>query len=133
MNVWRNIADVAIQKDPLAVCDWTSIEEKHFIDSALVYRDRVGYTQAVRHDPSHRWVYFSEMRKEEAILLKCYDSKPGVAKWTAHTSVADPSAAPNAAPRESIEVRTIAFFAPGDTELTAERPGGGGPAAAARL
>lgn len=121
INVWRNISDTPIQRDPLAVCDWTSIQEKHFIDSALIYRDRVGYTQGVKYDPNHRWIYFGRMRKDEAMLLKCFDSKPGVAKWTAHTAVADPSTPSTAPPRESIEARCIVFFAPTDTETTGAR------------
>jgi hypothetical protein len=56
------------------------------------------------------------MERNEAILLKCYecyDSKDdGRARFTAHTSFDDPSSPPNAAPRESIEVRALVFWAP---------------------
>ena len=51
------------------------------------------------------------MRREEAIVFKVYDSlKDGRARWTAHTAFDVPSAPPNARPRESIEIRTLAFF-----------------------
>jgi hypothetical protein len=30
--------------------------------------------------------------------------------WTAHTAFDDPTTPPNARPRESIEIRTLAFF-----------------------
>jgi len=36
--------------------------------------------------------------------------KDGRARWTAHSAFKDPTSPPNAAPRESIEIRTIAFF-----------------------
>jgi hypothetical protein len=36
----------------------------------------------------------------------------GRARFTAHTSFDDPSSPPNAAPRESIEVRALVFWAP---------------------
>ena len=36
--------------------------------------------------------------------------KDGRARWTAHTAFDDPTTPPNARPRESIEIRTLAFF-----------------------
>jgi hypothetical protein len=47
----------------------------------------------------------------ETFPLAVYDSqKEGVARWTAHTAFEDPTTPPNARPRESIEIRTLAFF-----------------------
>ena len=49
--------------------------------------------------------------RDEAIVFKVYDSlKDGRARWTAHTAFDDPTTPPNARPRESIEIRTLAFF-----------------------
>ncbi len=51
------------------------------------------------------------MRREEAIVFKVFDSmKDGRARWGAHTAFDDPTSPPNAPPRESIEIRTLAFF-----------------------
>jgi hypothetical protein len=51
------------------------------------------------------------MRREEALVFKVYDSlKDGRARWTAHTAFDDPTSPPHARPRESIEIRTLAFF-----------------------
>ncbi len=51
------------------------------------------------------------MRRDEALVFKVYDSmKDGRARWTAHSAFDDPTAPPNARPRESIEIRTLAFF-----------------------
>jgi len=36
--------------------------------------------------------------------------KDGRARWTAHTAFEDPTTPPRAQPRESIEIRTMAFF-----------------------
>ena len=52
------------------------------------------------------------MDADEAMLLTCYDSDPGRARFTAHSVFDDPTSPPGAPPRESIEVRTLAFFAP---------------------
>ena len=79
----------------------------------LVYRERVGETYGFLYNPQHRWYYFPRMTRNEAILLKCYDSKDdGRARFTAHTSFDDPNSPPNAAPRESIEVRALVFWLP---------------------
>ena len=50
------------------------------------------------------------MQADEAMLLKCYDSDPTPARFTAHSAFDDPTSPADAAPRESIEVRTFAFF-----------------------
>ena len=50
-------------------------------------------------------------QRNEVILLKCYDSKEdGRARFTAHSAFEDPTSAPDAAPRESIEVRALVFW-----------------------
>ena len=78
--------------------------------SDLVYRDRIGETYRVRYNPGHRWFYVSEMRADEAVLIKCYDSvEDGTARFTAHSAFEDPAAPPDVLPRESIEVRTLVF------------------------
>jgi hypothetical protein len=75
------------------------------------YPNRVGQTYAIVYNPSHKWFFFPRMRPDEAIVFKVYDSlKDGRARFTAHTAFDDPSSPPNARPRESIEIRTLAFF-----------------------
>ena len=45
-------------------------------------------------------------------MFKVYDSlTDGRARWGAHTSFDDPDTRPDSPPRESIEVRTLVFFA----------------------
>jgi hypothetical protein len=51
------------------------------------------------------------MRPDEALVFKVYDSlEDAGARWTAHTAFDDPTSPANARPRESIEIRTLAFF-----------------------
>ncbi len=72
---------------------------------------RIGQTYAIRYNPNHKWFWFPQMRREEAYVFKVFDSlKDGRARWTAHTAFEDPTTPPNARPRESIEIRTMAFF-----------------------
>jgi hypothetical protein len=44
------------------------------------------------------------------MLLKCYDSDHRLARFTAHSAFDDPTTPSDAPTRESIEVRTLAFF-----------------------
>jgi hypothetical protein len=112
INVWRPIRG-PVEEAPLAVCDARSMRQTDFVPTDLRYRDRTGEVYSVSYNPDHRWIYFPRMQRDEALLLKCYDSAAdGRARWTAHTAFDDPTSPPDAAPRESIEARTIAFFAP---------------------
>jgi hypothetical protein len=112
INVWRAIRG-PIESSPLALCDARSLGPEDIVPSDLVYRERVGETYGFLYNPKHRWYYFPRLEPNEAILLKCYDSKDdGRARFTAHTSFEDPNSSPNAAPRESIEVRALLFWPP---------------------
>ena len=71
----------------------------------LVYSDKVGEVYGVCHHP--------RQTPDEALPLKIYDSQDsGVARRTAHPAFDDPSSSPDAAPRRSIELRALLFFAP---------------------
>jgi hypothetical protein len=110
INVWRAIRG-PIESSPLALCDARSLDLEDSVPTDLVYRERVGETLGFLCNPKHRWYYFPRMQRNEAILLKCYDSNDdGSARFTAHTSFEDPNSPANAAPRESIEVRALVFW-----------------------
>ncbi|MGH7779102.1 MAG: CmcJ/NvfI family oxidoreductase [Candidatus Binataceae bacterium] len=111
INVWRPIRG-PVQESPLAVCDAQSIEAQDFVIHELIYRDRKGEVYSVAYNPKHRWYYFPQMAREEVMLLKCYDSRTDVARFSAHSAFDDPTSAADPVPRESIEVRTLAFFNP---------------------
>ena len=74
------------------------------------YSDRTGEIYVTRHSPQHRWYYFPKMEPTQALLLKTYDSETDRARFMPHSAFEDPNTPPNAIPRESVEVRTIAFF-----------------------
>ena len=96
---------------PLAICDARSVSPHDFVISERRYPNRVGQTYSITYNPNHHWYWFPRMRRDEALVFKVYDSlKDGRARWTAHTAFDDPTAPPNARPRESIEIRTLAFF-----------------------
>jgi hypothetical protein len=112
INVWRAIKG-PLQDAPLALCDARSIALSDAVPSDLVYPHRVGETLGFVFNPSHRWFFFPNMQPNEALMLKCYDSKEdGRARFTAHSGFDDPASPPHMAPRESIEVRALVFFSP---------------------
>ena len=111
INVWKPIRG-PVMETPLGVCDGRSIDFADFRTQDLIYRDRVGEVYALAYNPNHRWYYFSRMNANEAMLLKCYDSDAHRTRFTAHGAFDDPGSPADAPPRESIEVRTLVFFAP---------------------
>jgi hypothetical protein len=111
IQVWRAI-NQPIQANPLAIADGKSIAMEDLIVAERRYPHRVGQTYRLKYSPKHRWFYFPEMRRDEALVFKVYDSeKDGRARFTPHTSFVDPTSPPNAPARQSIEVRALAFFA----------------------
>ena len=110
INVWRPITG-PVERAPLALVDAQSIADEDLVPVDLVYADRVGEIYHGAYNPDHRWYYFPEMATDEAILIKGYDSEvDGRARFTLHTAFDDPTTTADAAPRESIEVRVLAFF-----------------------
>ena len=110
IQVWRPIRH-PVETFPLAICDARSVAFDDFVISERIYPNRKGQTYAITYNPAHQWYWFPRMRRDEALVFKVFDSlKDGRARWTAHTAFDDPTAPPNARPRESIEIRTLAFF-----------------------
>jgi hypothetical protein len=110
VQVWRPIRH-PVQREPLAIADARSIGMRELFPSSRVYPDRVGEVYHCRFNSQHRWYYFPHMQRNEAVVFKTFDSsKDGRARWTAHTAFDDPTSPPDAPPRESIEMRTLAFF-----------------------
>jgi len=114
IQVWRAAYPTATQpivSNPLAMADARSVAAEDLLIAERRYPNRVGQTYRLKYSPAHRWFYFPEMRRDEAIVFKVYDSaQDGRARFTPHTSFQDPATPPGAAPRQSIEARALAFF-----------------------
>jgi hypothetical protein len=110
VQVWRPIRH-PVECWPLAIADAQSLSPADMVVTERRYQDRIGQTSAITYNPAHRWYWFPQMRPDEALVFKVYDSmKDGRARFTAHTAFDDPTTSPHARPRESIEIRTLAFF-----------------------
>jgi hypothetical protein len=109
INLWRPIRG-PLRDAPLAVCDAGSVAAADLVPADLIYANRTGETYAVTHNPSHRWFYVPAMQRDEALLIKCFDSlTDGRARFAPHTAFDDPSAPADILPRESIEIRSLVF------------------------
>jgi hypothetical protein len=111
INLWRPIRGPLL-RSPLALCDAQTLAEENLVASDLRYPDRTGEIYAVTFNPGQRWYYFPKMTADEVVLIRCFDSaQQGAARFSAHGAFDDPQTPADAPPRESIEVRTLVFFA----------------------
>jgi hypothetical protein len=120
INVWRPLAPV--QRDPLAVCDGSSVADGELTEVVSVLgsaRGKFGEAskgakiagwnvQAPREgDGGHKWCYYPDMQPDEVLLIKCFDSK-----MEGHCQQAPHSAFDNPEKREEGQDRALRFDAP---------------------
>jgi hypothetical protein len=110
IQVWRPIR-YPVETFPLAICNARTLSPANLVVSERRYPNRIGQTYAIAYSPDHVWYWIPRMGHDVALVFKTYESlADGRARWTAHTAFHDPTSAPDARPRESIEIRTLAFF-----------------------
>lgn len=109
INVWRPIGYPA-RDWPLVLGDARSIPLKDLIPIDRIFPDRRGETYGLAYNPAHRWLYVPDVQPDEAVLIKCWDSDESVARFTPHSAFSDPTTPAGTPPRQSIEIRTMAFF-----------------------
>jgi hypothetical protein len=113
-NVWRAIS-APPQDVPLAVCAAPSVGEDDLIVADAVF-DEAGKPDwsfegwVVAHNPAHRWHWFSDMNRDEALIFKTNDSDTNLARFVPHVAFDHPACPADAPPRASIEMRAIAYW-----------------------
>lgn len=123
-SLWRAFSEPP-QDWPLALCDARSVgpdegttNTLHIVDEipdeqamlgAMPGEDSLPTAAIFHYNPNHRWWYFSGMTRDEVVLLKFHDSDRARAMRVPHTAFRD-TTFPDAKPRNSIEVRTLAYF-----------------------
>jgi len=113
INVWRPI--VMVESAPLALCDASTVRREDLFDSEVVgglgsFQTRSLWGFNLAWTPEHRWYWVPHMQPWEALVFKLFDSDPHAVQHTAHSAFEDPNTPPDAAPRQSVEVRTIAYI-----------------------
>lgn len=143
INVWRPLGHPA-SDHPLGVIDWRTTDQADLIATDLLYPVYEGYdgedrgretlpdkskwnstegyevrgeTYNVQPNDKHKFYYVKDMRPDEVMFIKCFDSESegvkgtkGLAGFTPHTAFTDPNTPADAKPRQSIEVRALVFY-----------------------
>jgi hypothetical protein len=111
INVWRPLKPVLAT--PLAVCDGATVTTS---DLKIGYaanetdNEKPRATFNLAYGPAQRWYYFRHMQPDEVLLIKIADSDPRQVQGAPHSAIEDPTSPPDAPPRESFEVRALAFM-----------------------
>jgi len=110
LNVWRPLVD-PVADFPLALCDTRSLTTADLVDTERRAPNHTGEIQLALHSDEQRWFYFSQMRPDEVLLFKTFDSiDAGVNPCSIHSAIRLPDAPADAKPRESIEARALVFY-----------------------
>ncbi|MEZ5661845.1 MAG: CmcJ/NvfI family oxidoreductase [Burkholderiaceae bacterium] len=126
INVWRNIAAEPVATFPMALCDGQSVLPNDLSVFEIHYAERIGENYFARHAPRHRWYHYPGLTRDEALLIKQWDSAGAMAQshgaraddsapdgpctFSFHTAFRDPGAAEDAPDRWSIEVRCVVIY-----------------------
>lgn len=113
IGLWRPLLAQPLQDSPLAIADARSVRRDDLVPNDLIYPDRRGQTYTVLHRARHRWCWFPLQRRDEVTAFVHYDSASAESACTGatpHTAFENPDAPPDAAPRESLELRAFAWF-----------------------
>jgi hypothetical protein len=123
-SLWRTFSEPP-QDWPLALCDGGSVGDDEGTPNTMFVLDALPSEAAMlgempnedaalaasvfRYNPNHRWWYFSNMTRDEVVLIKLHDSDH-TRIWRAPHTAFHNAGVSNARVRESIEVRSIAYF-----------------------
>jgi len=107
INVWRPIKG-PVRRAPLAVIDSSSLQPKDLVATDQIFPNRVGEIYHVAHSPQQRWYFAPDMKADEVLLLKGWDSlDDGRTRFNAHGAFELDDTDETTPPRESIELRTL--------------------------
>jgi hypothetical protein len=126
INVWRSIADEPVATHPLALCDAQTVDPEDLVVFEIHYEDRVGENYFAKHAPRHGWYTYPGITRDEALLIKQWDSAGTLARssgaegdarggdapctFSFHSAFKDPRTPPDAPDRWSIEVRCAVLY-----------------------
>lgn len=123
-SLWRALSPPP-QDWPIALCEFDSAKDDPEVRSVRIKVDmlpegdarfapidgegEMGASGLFTYNPAHRWCYYPNMVRDEAVLIKFHDSDHSRAWRALHTAFHD-TVTPGAIPRESIEFRGCAYF-----------------------
>lgn len=126
INVWRNIAKEPVATHPLALCDAQTVQPEDLVVFEIQYQDRIGENYFAKYATRHDWYYYPGISRDEALLIKQWDSAGPLSQskgslsdasnpaapstFSFHSAFEDPSTPPDAPDRWSVEVRCFALY-----------------------
>jgi len=126
INLWRNIVHEPVATHPLALCDAATVRPEHLVVFEIHYHDRVGENYFAKHSDGHHWYFYPELTRNEALLIKQWDSAGEMARsngahadltgpgdpcsFSFHSAFEDPTTPDDAPDRWSLEVRCAVLY-----------------------
>ena len=126
INLWRNIMAEPVATHPLALCDAASVRPEDLVVFEIHYADRIGENYFAKYAERHDWYFYPALTRDEALLIKQWDSAGSLARtqgresdgaydgrpctFSFHSAFQDPATPPDAPDRWSIEVRCAVLY-----------------------
>lgn len=126
INLWRNIAEEPVATNPLALCNAASVHPDDLVVFEIHYSDRIGENYYAKPSNNHQWYFYPALVRDEALLIKQWDSGGELARsnggkadgtnpeapctFSFHSAFEDLTQPSDAPDRWSIEVRCVALF-----------------------
>lgn len=112
-NIWRILSEPP-HDIPLGVCDQRSVAPEDLVASDGVYGTGADEVRSeaylVRHNPKHRWIFFSGMKPGDAMIFRSYESGNRGYPGVPHAAFYDPTCPATAVGRVSVEGRAYVIF-----------------------
>jgi hypothetical protein len=115
-NIWRAVS-APPQDVPLAVCDARTVAARDLLAADAVF-DSPGKPEwsfeglLLAHSAAHRWHWFPDMQRDEALIFKTHDSDRSRAHCVPHVAFDDDACPAHAPARVSLEMRALALWFP---------------------
>lgn len=126
INVWRNIAAEPVATHPIALCDGQTVQPEDLVVFEIHYPNRIGENYFAKYSERHQMYFYPHMTRDEALLIKQWDSAGPLAQskgsradgdddaapctFSFHSAFVDPQTPADAPDRWSIEVRCLVIY-----------------------
>ena len=126
INVWRNITAEPVAIHPMALCDGQTVAPEDLVVFEIHYPDRIGENYFAKYSAAQQMYYYPGMTRDEALLIKQWDSAGPMARsdgrmgddedhqapctFSFHSAFVDPETPTDAPDRWSIEVRCLVIY-----------------------
>lgn len=108
-NIWKPLRGPVMNR-PLALCDNSKLDLDTIMTADVVYQDFAVNNECMRYSEGQEWYFASNQTASEAWVFEQGDPKLDTRHGVPHCSFEHPKREVDEVPRETIEVRALAFF-----------------------